>query len=507
MGRMLALLFAAGLGVSHFTATGPKACQKRVLEGVLALHSFVYEDAREAFVEAEKAAPCPIAFWGEAMTYDHPIWREQDTAAGRAALAKIPPDAKLSPMERGLVEAARALYESGRGAWMDRLARLHDELPKDDEVALFYALSIYANAGGSVKQEMRAAAIAQGVFERNPDHPGAAHYLIHACDSPDHAILALEAARRYAKIAPAAGHALHMPSHIFVQLGMWPEVLASNLAAVKAGMETVARHDLPISRADWHSYSWLASARLELGKSDEVLPMIARVRELAAREKDPALRSVQAELALKWLSATQEWARTEELLAMAPLAAEDEPGYVDTQLKYEGCHHASYELLARLYAARARLDAAAATGDETKVAALAEQWTALRTRLAAKWGHASSAELGRLVTAARLAQAHSLRDSGSVNDAIEATRALADLEDRTPASGPSISTPAREELGDLLVRSHRFAEAKEAFRAALALRPNRLHALWGLEESARASGDKSTAAEAQSRLAAQVLTE
>src|SRR5258708_37786128 len=176
-------------------------------------------------------------------------------------------------------------------------------------------------------------------------------------------------ARRCGKRAPAAGHALHMPSHIFVQLGMWPEVLASNLAAVKAGMETVARHDLPLSRADWHSYSWLASARLELGKSDEVLPMIARVRELAAREKDPALRSVQAELALKWLSATQEWARTEELLAMAPLAARDEPGYLDTQRKYERCHHASSALLARLYAARPRLDACGAPGRRPEAAA------------------------------------------------------------------------------------------------------------------------------------------
>src|SRR5258708_23227267 len=164
-------------------------------------------------------------------------------------------------------------------------------------------------------------------------------------------------ARRYAKIVPAAGHALHMPSHIFVQLGMWPEVLASNLAAVKAGMETVARHDLPISRADWHGYSWLASARLELGKSDEGLPMIARVRELAAREKDPALRAVQVELALKRLSATQEWARTEELLAMAPPAAADEPGSVATQLKYQRWHHASYDPLAALYRALPALGA------------------------------------------------------------------------------------------------------------------------------------------------------
>lgn len=504
---MLALLLAANLGVSHFAATGPKACQRKVLEGVLALHSFVYEDARELFVEAEKAAPCPIAFWGEAMTHDHPLWGEADAAAGKAALARIPAGARVSPMERGLIEAARALFDSGHGAWMERLAELHAALPNDDEVALFYSLALYANSGqgANVKRAMEAAALAQGVFERNPDHPGAAHYLIHACDSPDHAALALKAARRYAQIAPAAGHALHMPSHIFVQLGMWPQVEASNLAAVKAGMDLVARHDLPVSRADWHSYSWLAEARLEQGRAEEVLPMIARLRELAAREKDAVLRSAQAMLALQWLSATEQWSRTDELLAMAPLAAEDEPGYVDTQLEYEGQHHAPYELKARLFAARARLDAAAASGDETETEEAAAQWTAVRARFAARAGAgAQFLEAGQLVARAKRAQAHSLRNPGDIGEAIAAIRAVADGEDQQPASGPALWRPAREELGDLFVRSHRFAEAEAAYRRALELRPNRLHALRGLEESARSAGDARAAAAARAQLTAQV---
>ena len=504
---MLALLLAANLGVSHFTATGPGACQRKVLEGVLLLHSFVYEDARDAFVDAQKAAPCPIAFWGEAMTYDHPLWGEQDAAAGKAALAKIPAEAKLSPLERGLIEAAHALYESGHAAWMDRLARLHGELPGDDEAALFYSLSLYANAshGAQVKRSMEAAALAQDVFARHPDHPGAAHYLIHACDSPDHAILALQAARKYAQIAPAAGHALHMPSHIFVQLGMWPQVEASNLAAVKAGMDFVARHGLPLARADWHSYSWLAEARLEQGRPDEVLPMIARVRELAAQEKDARLRSVQAMLALQWLSATQQWARADELLAMAALPAEDEPGSADTQQRDQGRTHPPYELTARLFVARARLDAAAAAGDETETSEAAAQFLAVHARLAARAGTAAhDLEAGPLIARARQAQAHSLRNPGDIGEAIEATRAVADLEDQQPASGPAPWRPAREELGDLLVRSHRFAEAEEAFRKALDLRPNRLHALRGLEESARSAGDARAAAAAQSQLGAQV---
>ena len=459
---MVALLLAANLGVSHFAATGPKECQKRVLEGVLYLHSFVYDDARDAFLDAEKAAPCPIAYWGEAMTYDHPIWHDSDPGPARAALAKIPAGARMSPAEKGLIEAARALFEKDRAAWMERLAKLHEELPKDDEVSLFYALSLIANSrdGADVKRSMQAAAIAMDVFERNPNHPGAAHYLIHACDTPDHAILALKAAQRYAQIAPAAGHALHMPSHIFVQLGMWPQVEASNLAAVKASTDWATRHDLPLARADWHSYAWLGEARMELGRPDEVLPMIERVREL--REKDPpaqSLRHAHAMLVSAWLSGTQQWAQAEKLLTTLDSAGET----------------------------RILLGAAAAMGDDAEAARLGEAFLKLEP---------SSA----LLVKAKRAQAHSVRDSGSIVDAIEATRALADAEDKEPASGPAFWTPAREELGDLFVRSHRFAEAEEAFRAALERRPNRLHALKGLEESARSAGDLRAAAEAQSKM-------
>ena len=184
---------------------------------------------------------------------------------------------------------------------------------------------------------------------------------------------------------------------------------------------------------------------------------------------------------------------------MQPLPAEDEPGYLDAQAKYEGCHHAPYELDARELAARARLAAAAAQGDEPRAAALSEQWRSLLAREAAM-GYGRSADAGRLGAAARLAQAHSVRDSGSINAAIEATRALADLEDARPASGPAISTPAREELGDLLVRSHRFAEAEEGFRAALSMRPNRRRALLGLAEAAQSAGDLRAAQDAQAQL-------
>src|SRR5262249_22078631 len=179
------------------------------------------------------------------------------------------------------------------------------------------------------------------------------------------------------QMARASAHALHMPSHIFVQLGMWPQVEASNLAAVKASTDWAAAHDLPRARADWHSYAWLGEARVELGRAGELLPMIARVRELR-EEEDPGnwtLRHGHASLVSAWLAGTQQWARTEELLSTT-----------DSRLEV-----------------RILLDAKAAMGDEGKAAQLAEQFAKL-----------DSSPMAKLLVAARLAQAHSVRDSGSI---------------------------------------------------------------------------------------------
>jgi hypothetical protein len=467
---MLAILFAAGLGSLHFTATGPSACQAAAREGLLLLHSFVYDDAREAFQKAERAAPCPIAFWGEAMSYDHPLWRDEDLKAGRDALARLPTQPKVSPLEQGLIEAARALYGEGdwhkrHDAWLERLQKLHEQLPNDDEATLFTALALVANADGDVKKEMQAVALAQEVFTRNPDHPGAAHYLIHAADSPAHAILALAAARRYAQIAPAASHALHMPSHVFVQLGMWREVEQSNIAAVAASEQWVARKKLPWSRADLHSFAWLAEARLELGKRELVAPMLAKLREEMARDRSAHLKMAYAEIASAWLAATEEWSKAEALLAVAP----DEP-----------------------LALEARLRAVAEQGDEGQVRELSSK---LPSR---------GDERIRLLIAARQAQARSVRDSGLLNEATDAMRALADFEDKSAPSGPAFATPAREEVGDLLMRAHRYLEASREFRAALYSRPNRLHALRGLQESLLGSGELGAAHEMQAQIARQV---
>ena len=233
------------LGELSFPITGSAECQRLFRDGVLALHSFLYDQAHASFAAALTADPaCAMASWGDAMTFDHPIWHERDLPKARAALAKITHDEALTPKERAYVAAARELFakEDGKqahAAWLAAAAKMHAEYTDDDEVALQHALallSVYGYDLAHVREQMEAGNIALEVLRRHPNHPGAAHYTIHAFDSPEHAILALEAARTYARIAPAGGHAQHMPSHTFVHLGMWREVVPSNERAYAASV-------------------------------------------------------------------------------------------------------------------------------------------------------------------------------------------------------------------------------------------------------------------------------
>ncbi len=213
-----------------------------------------------AFQRAQKIDPTFVmAYWGEAMSHNHPLWAQQDTKAAQAILEKIAPTlkerlakAKL-PKEKAFIGAIDVLYNSPGeklardNAYSEALAAMYAVWPDDHEVATWYALSLLGTVRPTdrgFRRQALAASIVEKVFKENPKHPGAAHFIIHAFDDPDHAPLALPAARSYAGIAPAAAHALHMPSHIFVQRGMWEDVRTSNIVAYKAAAELNARMKL-----------------------------------------------------------------------------------------------------------------------------------------------------------------------------------------------------------------------------------------------------------------------
>ncbi|MEZ4586607.1 MAG: hypothetical protein R2909_09435 [Gemmatimonadales bacterium] len=273
---------AAQLGSVAFPSSGSAAAQPAFLRGVLLLHSFEYGRAAQAFREAQQADPgFALAYWGEAMTYTHPIWNEQDLPAARAALARLgaTPEARAAKApterERGYLAAVEVLYGEGPKERrdtlyqraMERLAAAH---PEDLEARALDALALMGLSQGTrnVPTYVRAGAIALDVLRANPEHPGAAHYVIHAFDDPVHAPLGLPAARAYSKIAPDAPHAQHMTTHIFLALGMWSDVVAQNTVA--AGPDS----------ARWrpgHYTSWLGYGLLQQGRVREAAALLDRV--------------------------------------------------------------------------------------------------------------------------------------------------------------------------------------------------------------------------------------
>lgn len=282
------------LGAVSFPNSGAPAAQQAFLRGVAWLHSFGYEDAMDAFREAQKVDPSfALAYWGEALSFDQPLWYMEEPDKGRAVLRKLgatPAERRAkakTAREQGYLAAVEALYSEGDtrsrhlkySQAMGTLAAAH---PEDDEAQLFYALSLLSvlpRGDQSVPQRQKAGTMAEAVFRKNPQHPGAAHYIIHAYDHGALAPKALAAARAYAKIAPAASHALHMPAHTFVQLGYWEEAAVTDRASWDTSVQWAARRGLPNTMRDFHSLTWLHYEWTQLGRFREAAGALVLVDE------------------------------------------------------------------------------------------------------------------------------------------------------------------------------------------------------------------------------------
>ncbi|MCX7041590.1 MAG: hypothetical protein NT117_02660 [Gammaproteobacteria bacterium] len=270
------------------TSTKSAQAQSAFVEGMLLLHLFEYQHAQLAFRKAQALDPdFALAYWGEAMTATHPVWNQQNMAAGRAALAKLGATAQAradkapTAREKAWLETAEILY--GEGTKRERDARFAQALekisrdyPQDDEAKLFHSLGLLGLAQGErdLPNFLAAAEIAKAVYRRNPEHPGAAHYWIHGMDDPEHASGALEAARSLSKIAPRAGHAQHMTAHIFMALGMWEDVVASNVTAISTvDKQRQARGQLAFTCG--HYVEWLQYGYFQQGHEDKALKLLA----------------------------------------------------------------------------------------------------------------------------------------------------------------------------------------------------------------------------------------
>jgi tetratricopeptide (TPR) repeat protein len=520
-------------GTYGFVVTTESAAARAAFErGMVALHSFAYADALEAFRAATVADPgFAMGHWGQAMALNRPVWNEQDTEGGRTAIARLEAvrlPAKLTARERALIAAVPLLYRGDDKrardeAYLAAIERIGRDFPDDDEITCLRALAamgagrtIVAAGGDDLGLRMRAAALALEVFHRNPAHPGAAHYAIHALDDPEHAILALPAARAYAKSAPDAYHAIHMPSHIFVQLGLWPEARLANEAAWASSLAWAARKSPPSGQRDTHSLSWLGFIQLQEGRAAAAETTLATLRGTA--EVTPILEVrvfYYAQLAGSFLVETGDWRRAAALYDPIPtsFAAPQTAGAAPRSTPASCCHGGP--AAPKPAPEPSYLFGAVATGAYFRgLAALhsarpadAGRW--LRT-LEEMSTHPEATDVESLKVVAvhrlQLAAAIEAARPGGGTTATERALALleeaAALENKLPISGPVFGIPTRELEGDVLLEARRPAEARAAFAAVLERYPNRPRALFRLALAARQAGDKAAAREACRQLAA-----
>jgi tetratricopeptide (TPR) repeat protein len=486
---------------------------------MLALHSFEYDRAHASFEGALGADPaCAMAAWGDAMAYVHPIWHERDLAKGRAALARVREEG-LTPKERAFIGVARALFaaddpKEANLAWLRGAAQMHVDFADDDEVALHHALALLAVYGYDpthVEGQMEAGAIALGVLGRRPDHPGAAHYAIHAFDSRDHAVLALPAARAYARIAPEAGHALHMPSHTFVHLGMWRDVVPLNERAFAASIAWERSRGHTSSTYDWHSHSWLVASLLELGQYARAKHVIEEGRAMlvAAKDDNALQRSGYADEVAAYVLHTERWKEADDLLAPVFASTIDEPAAAGSMAcaahapSGTGPYRPPLALFARLLANAVRAEAALRMGDAATAKKRVADHKAVRAQMApwvktlpptmvAGWEAREDALFARADA--------TTKGPKVVLDALE--HAAGAASERT-AMGPVWFPPARSTLAATLLAAGKSKEALAEYERVLEMHTRHAPALLGAARAAKAAGDGTKAATYYAQLADQ----
>lgn len=475
--------FAAdGFGRVTFPNSGSPAAQADFLAGLAMLHDFEYEAAIDAFKRAEAADPdFAMAYWGEAMSYNHPIWMQQDPESARAALNRLAPTsagrrAKAKTIrEKEYFDAIEILYGDGTKAQRDlrfeaAMAHLHERYPDDVNATAFYGLAILgtAHSGRDIPVYMRAAGILEEAWVTNQEHPGLLHYLIHCYDDPTHAPLGLRAARIYARIAPDAGHAQHMTSHIFLALGMWNETVAANLAANAA----VKRMD-GADPGCGHYPTWLSYAYLQLDERDRALAAVKGCSGRAAAlpdahaemsmDPDNSHAGSLANMRLRYLIDTSDWNGEVAKLRLPPNAG---PG---ARLDFS---------FADVLTAIGLRNAEAADRALAKLELAAKEVVEIETRS----GNPDPTYRERPTIFILEAQGLRAELKGDATGAEGLLREAASREDALPIAfgPPTIDKPTRELLGEFLLRRGKLSDARAEFTRALARTPGRRLAVKGL---------------------------
>jgi tetratricopeptide (TPR) repeat protein len=487
----------ANVGTLSFPTSGSPAAHQHFLRAVAILHSFGWKQAIAEFKLAQQTQPdFAMAYWGETLCYNHPLMNEQDAKNPRAVLARLGSTraerlAKApTAREKGFLDAVETLW--GDGEWRDRrvaymhaMERLHKQFPADDEVTTFYAVALLSGAraldDNTFRLEMKAGALALDVFRRNPQHPGAPHYVIHAFDDPIHAPLALQAAQAYALIAPAVSHAVHMPTHIFIQHGMWNEVANQNMRAYQVARDLWQAGDVPGDMA--HSLDWGQYGFLQIGDYESARKATEQFDEMAALTKHPRAVNAAALSKARYISESEEW-------RVQPVAdnATNETLFANGVSAVKTGDLGTAEKMAGLLGAKAGAprETSAAGGTHADHGATPPP-AAAGSGEATKSVQVMHRELSGLIT---LAKDQKDRAVALLREAVAIEESM-----RPPNGAADPVKPAHELLGEVLLQVGQPADAAAAFDACLLRMPNRSRSLHGSAKAHAAAGHGDIAAE------------
>jgi hypothetical protein len=479
------------LGTVHFPISCAASVQKPFARGVALLHSFWYEEAEKEFLDIAKDDPnCAMAHWGVAMSIWHQLWNDPDEkviARGRDEVNTAKKlSAKATPRENAYIAAVAAFYNDSKSnhaarakAYSDAMEKVYESYPEDHEAAAFYALSLLASEphhDETFGNRKAAAAILEKLFAVDPDHPGVAHYLIHSYDKPQLAQLGIPAARRYAQVAPAAPHALHMPSHIFARVGLWQDDINSNLASVAATRKTAAM-GMGGEGHQFHAMDFLVYAYLQSGREADAARVIDDIKAMPKMESmyghdfDPQTNALSAFPALYDLE-LRHWPDAAALTLVAGATDQD----------HDITHWA-------------RAIGAARSGDLTQAHKDLREIESLRQKALAE----KKTEVAEgMQQDYQEAEAWILHAEGEDDKAAGILRTLADKNDKLGDEPGWI--PAREMLADLLLDAKHPQEALAEYQADLKLNPNRFNGLYGAARAAEAAGQPSDANESYALL-------
>jgi len=466
------------LGTVHFPTSCAASVQKPFERGVALLHSFWYEEAGKQFETVAKQDPkCAMAHWGIAISSWHQLWDHPKDATIQAGIAEVKKAKSLHPKgarERDYIVAmekfygpAKADYHARAAAYSEQMEKVYKRYPEDKEAAAFYALSLLASepeGDTTFANRKKAAAVLEPVFNSEPNHPGVAHYLIHTYDKPQLAEQGLAAARKYANIAPASPHAVHMPSHIFARLGLWQDDIDSNLASVALTRKTSEMH-MGGGGHQFHAMDFLVYAYLQSGREADARKVIEEVSAMPKVEDnlyagyDPAAYA-KSEFPAVYALEMHHWA---EAAALQPVA---NAGYEDTAITYyaRGLGAARGGKVAQAGTDLAQLEAA-----QTKATADKKTWLV------------DALEQNRKIIQAWIDHANRRDDA-----AVAALQAAAEKEEAEGDEPGAL--PAREMLADLLMEMSRPEQALAEYEADLKFNPNRFNGLYGAAHAAEMAG-------------------